>query len=544
MALIGTVRAGEASLSIPSSVVLGLLASALLLAICTGCATPVVKTEALDGRLLKSLRREGLLVRQPELGEHVVHLDPASWMAVPADGPLTFVGLREDDEVSYAVVLECDPDKDALRLWPLDDGETPLAVLGSAERRGELEAVRDRYRSDPGLEGLREVSLEVAVAQRLFAPPLPTPGRIVATATNFRSHLVHDLDVGPEVIEELAQTPARVFQKHPPMHAPGRDPRPDVQFTGVIGPFDSVVYPDKVSLPDDEHGVVHLVPTFLDYEVELGFVVNRSLTWADIAGKSDEELWGYVGGYLLVSDVKARNPQVFERILARGEVPTEVEQRYLTGDPHVDQVIGRWDEATCEWWSYAASQGNYAGLGPYLVAAEPGAPFPEPALACARSYATEDVRGVEPPRGRQPGELYLRQLARVTLTEDDPDRLIWDPPAVLRAILLPNSALRQASEERRLEAGDIVALGTPGGIALTVNRSRGLDFLQKVLFWWDAIDWHDAFFGRDRSNYLQPGDEVFLWGEGLGYQHGSIQRFELPPLPEKVEVPTAAGAQL
>lgn len=525
---------------------LALVLVALLAVVCLGtsCANPVVKPEALDERLLTALRDSGQLQRERALEEDVLQVGSDRWMRVSPDSPLTFCGLRAGEgRIDYALVLECEPAQDSLRLLPLAEGETPLQALGRLERREELERVRSRYREGSPPDGMVEESVARLIEEKLFAPPLPTPGRIVATAANFQGHLVHDLDVDAGVIERFRATPARVFQKHPPMEAPGRDPRPEPPFSGVIGPFDTVLYPDKVVLPDDEKGVTHVVPTYLDYEVELGLVVAHDLTWEDVAMASDEELWTHVAGYLLVSDVKARNPQVFERILARGTIPTEREQRYLTGDASIDEVIGRWDEETCDWWGYAASQGNYAALGPYFVAARGDQPFPPRALACARSYAPEQQRGVELPKGRRPNVFYLRQLAQVTLEPGSPGCLLWTPPQILRATLSPISALRYATDERVLHAGDVIALGTPGGIALTVNRGRMLRVLDKVLFWWDAIDWHDAFFGRDRENYLQEGDEVFLWGEGLGYQRSPIKRLELPPLPKEVETEDVPAVQ-
>jgi hypothetical protein len=51
-----------------------------------------------------------------------------------------------------------------------------------------------------------------------------------------------------------------------------------------------------------------------------------------------------------------------------------------------------------------------------------------------------------------------------------------------------------------------------------------LDFL---LFWWRPHDFHDAFFEPDGELYLRHGDQLFLWGEGLGYQlHGVVRQSE------------------
>jgi hypothetical protein len=58
---------------------------------------------------------------------------------------------------------------------------------------------------------------------------------------------------------------------------------------------------------------------------------------------------------------------------------------------------------------------------------------------------------------------------------------------------------------------------------LTVTDRGLLRFLDRVLFWWDALDWHDAFFGKDHENYLHEGDQIFLWAEGLGFQRNLVR---------------------
>ena len=80
----------------------------------------------------------------------------------------------------------------------------------------------------------------------------------------------------------------------------------------------------------------------------------------------------------------------------------------------------------------------------------------------------------------------------------------------------------------------MIALGTPGGITLTVRGRGMIRFLNKVLFWWNALDWHDAFFGKDVANYLHEGDALFLWGEGLGCQRLAIRRIAWPAPPGTV----------
>lgn len=462
-------------------------------------------------------------------------------MGLSPEDELAFASLRDGEGPErFVLVVACDPGADRLVLAPLRDGETPLDVLDDPVRRAQLTTIR----STGATNGLLVLSLERSVRENLFGLPLPPPRRIFAVAANFPSHLLYDLAVPVTAIAKLRTTSARVFQKHPPIPPPGSDPRPDNPFHGLIGPYDPIVFPDIISLPDDENGVIHIVPTILDYEVELGFVVNRRLTREEVSTLGDAELWDYVAGYVLVSDIKARNPQVFGRIVSRHEVPTEKEQRYLTGDPEVDQLLGAWNEEICEWWGYAASQGNYAALGPYFIAAKPGESGLRPrSIAAARTYAPGDARAIGPPPDHPPGVLYLRQCARVSTGADYADQLVWDVPAVMRSILAPGSVLDLGSGPARLERGDVIALGTPGGVALTVKRSGLVRLLDRVLFWWDSLDWHNVFFRADKANYLYEGDEVFLWGEGLGYQRLAVHQLKLPDMPVKIEEQDAGAVK-
>ncbi|HET9480643.1 MAG TPA: fumarylacetoacetate hydrolase family protein [Candidatus Polarisedimenticolia bacterium] len=502
-------------------------ASGWLILATTACQGPAMKPEAFDPEVLSAMRHSGRL-RPGEEDEHVVELVP-DWMEVDPSGPLTFAQLRDPaGPPIFCLVLASQPAADRLALLPLAPEETPLEVLERPDRRRELTEVRRRFLQGEVVESALDRSLSEVIRDSRLGPPLPTPRVVLAVAANFPSHLVHDLGIDPALVEPFSRTPARVFQKHPPLLAPGSE-GPPPPFLGVIGPFDTVLYPRRVWLPANEEGASQEVDTHLDYEVEVGIVLGRTLTAQDVLEASDEELWEAVAGYVLVSDIKPRDPQVFERILHRRLVPTETEQLYLTGDPQVDRIIGGWNETTCAWWSYAASQGDYAALGPFFVAASGTPSFPPRAVICARSYAPEAQRGAEIPGDRESDTLYLRQCARVTDDPLHPDRMLWSVPEVLRGALLPGGALALGSQADRLETGDVVALGTPGGIALTVRRTRMLRMLDRILFWWDARDWHEAFFGRDAPLYLREGDRLFLWGEGLGFQHLKVQPVPLEP---------------
>lgn len=513
----------------------GLWSAALLLA--TSCANPLVKPEAFDGVVLSERPLPADHLRSALDGEEIALEESADWMRLRPEH-LTFVGYRLDEgERVYCVVLECLPEEDRLTLLPLASGETSLSVLASPQRRAELvDAVR-RYAQERAMPvGVEPISfaLRDAVAERRLGPPIPDPRRVLAVAANFPSHLQHDLATPPESFEAIARTPPRLFLKHPPQPPPGTELASDLPFKGIIGPFDSIVAPDRTWLPKDEGGASNSVPTALDYEVELGAVIGRRLTWEDVRDASDEEIYAAIAGYVLVSDVKARNPQVYERALARNETPDLWSRPYLTGDASTDLILGNWTSDTVSWWGYAASLGDFTAVGPYFVAANPEAGMPTHALICARSYGSGATRGYPIPGGREADVLYLRQCSRASEEVGAPDRMLWRLPQIVRAALDPDGALAPTHDATKLQAGDVIALGTPGGIALTVRGRARIRFLNKLLFWWNALDWHDAFFGKDVANYLHEGDTLFLWGEGLGCQRLSIRRIAWHPPPGTV----------
>jgi 2-keto-4-pentenoate hydratase/2-oxohepta-3-ene-1,7-dioic acid hydratase in catechol pathway len=503
----------------------------------TACGSPLVKPEAFDPLVLSEMSLPVSHLHAALDGEELVLEESADWMRLRPEH-LTFVGYRTSTaERIYCLVLECVPEQDRLTLLPLGADETSLSVLASPERRAELTEAARRYAQErampAGVEPI-SVALREAVAERRLGPPIPDPRRVLAVAANYASHLEHDLAMDPESIEDIAKTPPRLFLKHPPQPPPGTEMASDLPFTGIIGPFDPIVYPEKTWLPKDEGGVSNSVPTALDYEVELGAVIGRRLTWADVRDASDAEIYGAVAGYVLVSDVKARNPQVYERALARDETPDQWSKPYLTGDGGTDLILGNWTSDTVAWWGYAASLGDFTAVGPYFVANNSPGSMPSHALICARSYGPSASRQYPIPGDRAADVFYLRQCSRASEEPDAPDRMLWHIPEIVRAALDPDGALASTHDATVLQAGDVIALGTPGGIALTVRRRGLIRFLNKVLFWWSALDWHDAFFGKDVANYLHEGDALFLWGEGLGCQRLAIRRISWPAPPGTV----------
>jgi 2-keto-4-pentenoate hydratase/2-oxohepta-3-ene-1,7-dioic acid hydratase in catechol pathway len=416
-------------------------------------------------------------------------------------------------------------------------------ALANPSRRHTLTIALQQYRKDPtGVGQVLRLSLRAAIAEKRLGPPIPDPRRVLAVVANYPSHLQHDLATDPAQISAIAKTPPRLFLKHPPQPPPGTDMPSDLPFRGVIGPFDDIVYPELTWLPKDEGGTSNSVPTALDYEVELGIVIGRTLTWDDVRVADDATLYAAVAGYLLVSDVKARNPQVYERALARNQSPQSWTARYLTGDADTDLVIGNWNEATCAWWGYAASLGDFTAVGPYFVASNGEPSMPSHDLLCGRSYGSHE-RSYPIPDGREADRFYLRQCSRATEDAAARDSLLWRIPQILRAALDPAGALAPTTEANVLHPGDVIALGTPGGITLTVRGRAFYRFLGHLLFWWDARDWHDAFFGKDVANYLHQGDRLLLWGEGLGCQRMAIRRISWPPPPGVVPERSAGRKQ-
>ena len=495
-----------------------------------GCGTPVVKVAAFDTDVLKAAPLPAAFMRPAPHGEHLIQ--PAlAWLSdIDPTDALVFTALRQaGGTTQYALVVACDPETDRLAILPLGNEQTPLGILSDRAARADLRQRVVQMRS--GLEageranGLRVLSIREAIDKQLVASPIPVPRRIYAVAANFPSHLRYDLAIAlsPTRRAALGVRRARVFLKYPATTAGGEV----VEGSGrILGPFDPLSYPAEIRLPSppDERSPARTA-TRLDYEVEVGAVIGRRLTAAGIADLSDRELMNAIAGYVLVSDSKARNPQVVDKLADDG-TPT-LRSPYAIGDVKLDRALGSWDRTTCRWWSYAASWVDATAIGPFFVAAptEPG--LPTRAVVSARSYAAPEVRDAPVPAGRDRDVLYLRQCA---LVSDDPaysDGLIWSLPAIIRSILAERAnALHFSDSPIELEPGDVICLGTPGGTVITSRPEAQVAFLRALLFWWRPRNFHDAFFGTDTGLYLRHGDEVFFWGAGLGYQHHVIRRAE------------------
>ena len=148
-------------------------------------------------------------------------------------------------------------------------------------------------------------------------------------------------------------------------------------------------------------------------------------------------------------------------------------------------------------------------------------------LISARTYGRPDVRGGPIPAGRSADTFYMRQCGGLTTDVEYADALYWNIPQIIRSIVEPGGALSFMDDPVRIEAGDIICLGTPGGTVITSQSHGLLDFLERLIFFWRPINWHDAFFKKDANLYLRTGDRLFLWAEGLGYQLLNVREVEV-----------------
>ena len=504
----------------------------LLLVGLVGCQPDSTKMEALDQNLFSQTPLPGNYL-SVDAGEANIIQPGDHWMGkVDTKAGLTFANWRNADGTHrFCIVVLCDPDGDRLVLLPLEDDETPLDVLGEPTRRvyygQRLEAHRAEMAAGTPSDRLIAVSLTEGVADKRLGPPLPPPRQMLAVAANFPSHLKEDLAIDdPDIIEALRGTRPRVFLKYPPVSPPD-GPVPTEAIRGIIGPFDPIRYPARIHVPvRDEDGQMVQVAASVDYEAEIGMVIGRRLTWEDVATASDDELYGAIIGYLLISDTKARNPQVVQNIISRDNPLPADPGPYLTGNEAIDRQLGFWDKETCHWWSYAAGWGDYAGLGPFLVAAPQSRTLPDRIMLTGRSYAPEAIRKHPIPPGHTTDTFYLRQSVIVSSRDGYADRMLWTVPQIIRSTLAPDNALDFRPPPRTLYPGDIISLGTPGGTVITVKPKAVVDLADALLFWWEPLDWHDAFFGGNEAMYLNPGDEVFFWAENLGYQRHQLKAFE------------------
>ena len=58
-----------------------------------------------------------------------------------------------------------------------------------------------------------------------------------------------------------------------------------------------------------------MIQTRVDYEVEVGAVIGKPITWESIQEMDKQQLLSCIAGFVLVSDIKARNPRLWVEFL-------------------------------------------------------------------------------------------------------------------------------------------------------------------------------------------------------------------------------------
>lgn len=256
------------------------------------------------------------------------------------------------------------------------------------------EGIDEAYASTPAQTLL-------ALDQVALLSPITSDRQFLCQGTNYASH-----------VRESGMDPARIgfntlFTKAP---------------SSLASAHDDVVRPAHVRL--------------LDYEIELGLVMRRSLRGATTVGSGELHHW--LAGVTIVNDISARDVQLPQGQFYKGK-------SYRTFGP----------------------------AGPYLLllSAEEWLRWPELRLRLA-------VNG----QPRQDG--YCGDM-----------------------IYKPHQTLTELSALHDLDAGDLIATGTPAGCAARAPGKLALWAMKHLLS--DATKWR-LFIqkGLDNPAYLQPGDVI------------------------------------
>jgi 2,4-didehydro-3-deoxy-L-rhamnonate hydrolase len=260
---------------------------------------------------------------------------------------------------------------------------------------------------------------ELSLAGLRLLNPVPD-ARIFCQGANYRAHMI-----------ESGMDPDRAF---------------NMLFTkstaSLTGPADDIVRPAHVRL--------------LDYEVELGIVLGKTITGPVTV--TEENLAEYVGAFVVADDVSARDVQ-----LPQGQ------------------------------WYKGKSYSTFCPIGPYLCIPEPD----------------------EVARWR---ELRLTLSVNGAVRQDSlAGDMVFDPAATLT----------EWSGLERLDVGDLLLTGTPGGVALQPPPA----LMQRLLgLLPDRRRWDLFIRSQSRSNlYLSPRDRIeasIRTADGaldLGTQHNRVR---------------------
>lgn len=277
--------------------------------------------------------------------------------------------------------------------WVLTGSDRAARVDTAATTTGQLIADRDAVDRAAASVGDTPLSALSPVS------PVTSPCRVVAQMTNYRSH-VEDSGLNP------ATVPLTFFRK---------------TSGSISGPLEDIVKPRHVR--------------FLDYEIELGLVMGRTI---EVGTVIDSSNWtAYIAGFVVTNDVSARDLQL----------------------PRTQFFESK-------------SYPTFTPVGPVLVLLD-----------------DEEVRRFR--------DLRLQLKVNGDVRQDS---------TAAEMIYTPQQALAALARFQRLEPGDLLLTGTPGGTALKAPP-RPVEIIGALLP--PSAKWK-AFFRAQARNprYLRDGDVV------------------------------------
>ncbi len=471
------------------------------------------------------LKENGALNNYKRSAQTTVIPSTAWLKSIKPEDNVTFVSYRTIDKNIFCVVLDCNVTQNEIVLYPIGDNRSPVGIVMNPEYRKEFSKLIEDYHNETldkrTNDKIIRADLSQSIADKMYGSPIPVSNQVFAVAMNFSSHIERDLafDFDEKSREIMGKAAPRVFFKYPPVAPPVQELKDKKNnHDSFLGAYDTIKYDEKIFIPSDDPALSYKTTDLkLDYEVEVGVVIGKQIRHETLQTMSDEEIYSLIAGYVLVSDVKARNPQVMLKIINHNEKP-DSDNAYSFQDATLNNVFGSWTEQTCAWWSYASTCNNFLSVGPFFVTAQECLELNEIPILAARSYGNS--RDEKSLKKYLSDTLYLRQSTVVTESKTHNHALIWNLPQIVREIVRPDNPLASvAGEKIILMPGDIICLGTPSGVALTSKPYPLFNFLKNLLFWMKPNQWHDMFFKGHQTEYLYPSDRVFMWGEKLGYQH-------------------------
>lgn len=277
--------------------------------------------------------------------------------------------------------------------WWVQTREGATRVDTAATTTAELLADR------PAVDAAAAGGKTIAVESLELVSPVTAPCRVVAQMTNYVSH-VKDSGMNPNTV------PLTFFRK---------------SSGSISGPTDDIIKPAHVTL--------------LDYEVEIGLVVGKTLPVGSTV--DDNTVAEHIAALVITNDVSARNLQLPKT------------QFYE-----------------------AKSYPTFTPVGPALLILEDG-----------------DLDRFD----------QLRLMLRV-------NGEIRQNSTASEMIFRPTQALQTLTGFQRIDPGDLILTGTPGGTALKAPP-KPIEMIGALLP--PAVKWR-TFFKRQASNpaYLQDGDVV------------------------------------